>query len=476
MESCTVRVSYSDQPSVQQLPDELLAEIFAYICEPTDDDGLMGSSPNPIWGLQKVCMRWRRLVRSIPSLWSVVNVVTRGASDDIISQRIQTCLKLSGTTPLSISLSDFGGSPVLLHQIMSQADRWGSLTITKWSMNGILSKPELMDLVKQRGLAQLRKLTIDEYSDSTVLGEERERQVFEFFSSATALEEVNFFGLFATSDTSKFPWAGVKKLQMMDCHLDGDDNISIFGALSSLEELALGHNFIILDSIPQDLVVPLPALHSLRVEEHPDLGQADFDDSIPQYWRLYHTPSLTNIHIINDIWQCFEYFSSMIRTASSVKTLRLESCSATFFRQIVEQLPDVEELSLINMGDLNGAISQLIWDPENNETGTNLLPFLQKLVINHDPMHAVTEDDGFALSLIDVIRSRTTVTAKKGEEQLSTPTASPLRFVKCYFVDPEEHCASSLAQLNSYGGESEIQVKVEIGKRDLGRVWLCRFR
>ncbi|KAF8978795.1 hypothetical protein BDQ17DRAFT_1416998 [Cyathus striatus] len=198
------------------------------------------------------------------------------------------------------------------------------------------------------------------------------------------------------------------------------------------------------------------------IEEPSDLGGYNPYEPIPQYWRLYRTPTLTNIHIINDIRICFEYFSSMIRTASSVKTLRLESCSTTFFRKVIGQLPDVEELSLINMKDLNEVISQLIWDPENNETSTNLLPSLRKLVINHDSMYVATEDDGFALSLIKVIRSRTTATAKRGEEQLSTPTASPLQFVKCYFVDPEEHCASSLAQLNSYGGESGIQITYDI--------------
>ncbi|KAF9004331.1 hypothetical protein BDQ17DRAFT_458270 [Cyathus striatus] len=447
MESSTVGVSYFDQLGVQQLPNELLAKIFACLCcEPINEGERMQSmltSPSPIWDLQKVCMRWRRIVRSTSSLWSLVNVLTCDASNDIVSQRIQTCLKLSRTAPLSIYLShsaNFRGPFKLLHQIVSEVDRWGSLTIYGSWIEDIVTTPELMDLVKKRGIAQLRKLTLK-------LSGSLDDEAFNFFANATTLEEVNFLEIHTTLNTSKFPWVGVKKLQIVECHLDGQggDNISIFGALSSLEELILIRNFIILDSIPQDLVVPLLALHSVMIEEPSDLGGYNPDEPIPQYWRLYRTPSLTNIHIINDIRICFEYFSSMIRTASSVKTLRLESCSTTFFRKVIGQLPDVEELSLINMKDLNEVISQLIWDPENNETSTNLLPSLQNLVINHD--------------------SITTATAKRGEQQLSTPTASPLQFVKCYFVDPKEHCASSLAQLNSYGGESGIQVKVEIGNR-----------
>ncbi|KAF8978877.1 hypothetical protein BDQ17DRAFT_1220727, partial [Cyathus striatus] len=51
---------------IRRLPDELLAEIFGYICSRRIN---VGRSRDPIWGLQQVCKRWQTVVASTPLLW-----------------------------------------------------------------------------------------------------------------------------------------------------------------------------------------------------------------------------------------------------------------------------------------------------------------------------------------------------------------------------------------------------------------------
>ncbi|KAF9002518.1 hypothetical protein BDQ17DRAFT_1356999, partial [Cyathus striatus] len=101
---------------MRRLPDELLGEIFAYVI---GEDGIDIGTLRGIWDLWRVCTRWRDIIKGTPSFWSTFYVDVIQIKPATISLRIQICLKLSGKSPLSISiLPTFQYRKFLFQQLM----------------------------------------------------------------------------------------------------------------------------------------------------------------------------------------------------------------------------------------------------------------------------------------------------------------------------------------------------------------------
>ncbi|KAF8980891.1 hypothetical protein BDQ17DRAFT_1380285 [Cyathus striatus] len=425
----------------RQLPDELLTEIFTLVCcKPIS----LGVVDGPIWILQRVCQRWWRLARSIPVLWSSFESRSWGSvKRRAVPQHLKTCLKLSGKSPLTTSFSHPVIRPYdMFEDLANHAVRWASFSASWDLLEYIINSTSMMDSIKQQGLFRLRNLEIsglDGLQQSTFL---------DIFNSATTLEEATLSNIVSASDVSKFPWASLKKLTMINCFFSGENTISIYRAISSLEELTWRHSIIELKSI---LIIPLPPLHSLTVQ---DTFNEVTEQFRPQYWRMFRTPSLTNIHIIQDI-RYYERISHMIQT-SNVKSLKLEKSSTRFLLEIAEHVPGVEELSLTEENQISVALLMLTRDPEANPEAFHLLPSLRKLEIH--PNYLAT--DNFVPSLMECMRSRSNTTT--ATEQKYSLTAFPLLNVKCNVWDPDgRNYGTSLTAVISLGEELGINVEIQ---------------
>ncbi|KAF9011180.1 hypothetical protein BDQ17DRAFT_1345649 [Cyathus striatus] len=434
---------------VRRLPDELLGEIFTHGHE-------------AIWDLQQVCTRWRRVVRSIPSLWRRFEMTVRKINIATVNLRVQWCLKFSGMASLSIEFPwpDPGsGFPPGIHaDIANHADRWASITFSEDVFSEAMENTSMGDIIKQRGLSKLHKLSI--YAKKVPFS-------YDIFQAAPALEEVNLHNLLTLPGVSKLPWAGIRRLVVEECDLflsgDGDNTISALCAMSSLEELTWRENCTS-KSIPETQVITLPLLRTFTIQD--PFGE----DAGARIWHMFRMPSLTNLQFTLDK-RDFDHFLFMTRTsACAVTKLLLDGCSTNFILDAIEEFSNVEELSLMGMNETQDVLPMLIWDPMNHSSSNSepakLLPSLRvlKLVFYdlsfEDFPPELTE---IILSVTEIMRSRSIASSAMSDDQ--QPLTSPLTSVK---ISLSRHdlvrytYPLPLAHLINLGEDLGMEVEVDI--------------
>ncbi|KAF9004334.1 hypothetical protein BDQ17DRAFT_458424 [Cyathus striatus] len=149
---------------IDKLPDEILSEIFGYVCSRPIRLGIVHERDDPIWNLQLVCKRWRRVARSTPLLWCSFesNIWDFHYEALLTFQHFQLCMKLSGKAPLTISLK-YGSFPnIMLNELINHADRWISFSVCVELLKSTMNKfnTSMINAIKQKGLGRLRKLAI----------------------------------------------------------------------------------------------------------------------------------------------------------------------------------------------------------------------------------------------------------------------------------------------------------------------------
>lgn len=89
-------------PLVHHLPEEILEEIFLLLSE---EARVIISQPEGVpWNLTQVCARWRRIVMSLPVLWSTINFDHRRTiNGHTIYYRAQLCMARSQSHLLKVS-------------------------------------------------------------------------------------------------------------------------------------------------------------------------------------------------------------------------------------------------------------------------------------------------------------------------------------------------------------------------------------
>ncbi|KAF8999345.1 hypothetical protein BDQ17DRAFT_1427954 [Cyathus striatus] len=164
--------------SINNLPDETLSNIFFYTFGGIVD--VLEAEPfHPltkqrfdgcIWDLQLVCVRWRDIILGNPLMWSHFELLPHYSlwkdpkpSLTAVSRRIQSCLKYSRASTLTISITCNVSSVVpisALGDIAYHADRLGSFAIEHKIFLLAIENTEMGALIKKRGLSRLRKLKI----------------------------------------------------------------------------------------------------------------------------------------------------------------------------------------------------------------------------------------------------------------------------------------------------------------------------
>ncbi|KAF9000133.1 hypothetical protein BDQ17DRAFT_1360153, partial [Cyathus striatus] len=210
---------------IRTLPNELLGEIFSLVHCGVFIDIAVGHGY--IWNL--------RQVYDTPALWSKFKVA-----------KMELCLENSSSNLLSVSIA--------AEHVMHHADRLSHLSI-------YVASTSVEELIQQRGLSRLRKLTIRGREWSTP-------SAFRFFRSASGLEHVHLICVNITN-VLDLPLTKVKRIRL----------IPILRSAPNLEELHW---------ITTKQVV-LPLLHTMNVSR-PEASRI---------WSTLVVPRLTNFRVQN---------------------------------------------------------------------------------------------------------------------------------------------------------------------------------
>ncbi|KAF9003244.1 hypothetical protein BDQ17DRAFT_490192 [Cyathus striatus] len=277
-------VQRCSQSRICQLPDELLVKIFTYVQD--GNISILRRSPGQIWDLQQVCVRWRNIVQSAPSLWNNFEVRLQGDVDpETMTKRIQSCLKFSGTAPLSMTLLPlFTHMPFLVFEdIANHAHRWKSLTVDGCTIDHALEATAAMGLIEHRGLSQLHSLFLS--------GGHEVDTFHHVFQTATALEEVTITRS-TLPNVSYFPYTHVKRFTVERCEIGAESEggfeiDTIFYGMPSLEELTWKLNGGKLRCTSP--AISLPFLHTLNV--------SDYSEELYKILPKLSVPSLSALRV-----------------------------------------------------------------------------------------------------------------------------------------------------------------------------------
>ncbi|TFK95938.1 hypothetical protein BDV98DRAFT_576908 [Pterulicium gracile] len=131
--SATSHPAHSVHDSVNSLPNEILADIFALVA------GSYSSleTHNGLWKAILVCRRWKEVCESTPTLWATVSIDSHSAcgfSPDSISRLIDTIMTRSYTCGLHLILRSLPDSiepnfDHILNLLLAHSHRWETVDL-----------------------------------------------------------------------------------------------------------------------------------------------------------------------------------------------------------------------------------------------------------------------------------------------------------------------------------------------------------
>ncbi|KAF9255504.1 hypothetical protein L218DRAFT_334140 [Marasmius fiardii PR-910] len=271
---------------IHRLPPEILANVFAYSSRPMEILQF-GVIPDVVL-LSMVCVRWREVVLSTPSLWSNIQMDFGAWVDGTLDaytvsyiqlplavNMVEMFLERSRPAPLTLKF----GFPstvvcprvgVLLEVLCRVSERWRSLDITLGS-----------DLLDHRKLGSIPNLPSLEHLDLRLFEVDHIDRITNFFAHCPSLTSLSLSPMaLEYFPLIHLPWQQIKKLQLYST----DDFESVIEACSALEWLELREvrgfrdTEIISSSIKTLLVQgndTLDLLSSLRNVSFPTLSTLD---------------------------------------------------------------------------------------------------------------------------------------------------------------------------------------------------------
>ena len=220
-QKATVR-SHSTFP-INQLPREIIAEIFSNCLIHEPRETVWMSSGNAPLLLCRVCSSWRTLALALPQLWASVGILIRHPDDtdrSICTHITNAWLERSGILPLTITIDngDYCASwpPIILDAILSvvcsHSSRWQNITVISWVP---MSFPQL-DI-----LPILRAFQIQVFTNL------EQKAISLPFSGSPRLTRLTWqYPLDAPIDP-RIPWSQISYLHLTN-------NISFFAALETI--------------------------------------------------------------------------------------------------------------------------------------------------------------------------------------------------------------------------------------------------
>ncbi|KAF8991020.1 hypothetical protein BDQ17DRAFT_1433371 [Cyathus striatus] len=153
---------------INQMPNDILGEIFSYLCEDFID---VGEQYGHIWVLRQVCTHWRNVVDSRSLFWRKIKLgYSPKVYGTLIKQRVRTIIKHSQDAPLRVSFLDLNKRGWrasvydAIRDIFDESSRWESLEATDL----FISHSVVQSSLQGRSLANIRELYLCDAWDSYI--------------------------------------------------------------------------------------------------------------------------------------------------------------------------------------------------------------------------------------------------------------------------------------------------------------------
>ncbi|KAF6751655.1 hypothetical protein DFP72DRAFT_816240 [Ephemerocybe angulata] len=250
---------------VNNLPPELLAEVFAIVCfSPIDATNTARRTRTTPLTLAKICSHWRHVILSTPHLWSWVLIRLYESKYpkqlDLIKDWIG---RTAPNQPLTIELS-FEDEDVwkdkppheLIKYLLSQSHRWHSidLTLPEACYNEIKAFNAEYPILTNIALQPL-------LSDAHVSQAERKR--LDVFENVPQLSQLRLNGYYL--DDCLVPWSQLQELVLQHVYIDE----CFFALNQTINLVSCTLSTMLLNDCNRPVAkryLPLPRLESLRMQ------------------------------------------------------------------------------------------------------------------------------------------------------------------------------------------------------------------
>ncbi|KAF5329138.1 hypothetical protein D9758_017157 [Tetrapyrgos nigripes] len=414
---------------IQNLPPELLSEIFMLTCDPAGSNEF-GSAywvpsgkprHRPAFQLSTVCSRWRQVALSTPGLWSKMNISFVHSWPSWIPSAIETCLQRSRQVPLALSLEGSIDNLLrddwrtVLSSLAQQSHRWRSVSFNLAVKPSF--RPNFIDLLSLHTFPLLHSLTISAAGQWVTLPE---HSVFRETPDLRLLQ--------LNSETAAKSWhwsQGVYNHHITSLTLQYTnlrDTIDILRRCPGLVSLKYTHrlhkaeHIALRDNLEAGTVLPvcLEDLSSLSIITPQD----NVSSTITLLGSLLQLPALKSLtmeqissYLFTDMsWmEAFCVFLRETSCSDSLTKLRFKSfCPGDGIDSMLSLVPNLKEFRFCSIrnadADWDGIIACLRLPPSGSSMdppSTIFLPRLQHISL-HIPHAASFDFDSFA----EGIRSR----------------------------------------------------------------------
>ncbi|ESK93561.1 hypothetical protein Moror_1567 [Moniliophthora roreri MCA 2997] len=333
-------------PSVQNLPDLVLVEIFTKVGANTPDFDSWK------WTLSHVCYKWRSVLLSFPSLWSTIHLPFPGtsrcslapASTSLILHRLKTQLSRSQTHPLTISLSlpicthAHQHLEILLKPFCDESPRWQNLILAA-DFPSLHFLHSILDQ-ERKGLPELRSLNLILPPHNSTAATTTTTTTTTTSSSALFENALRLRDLTITSDpycyTAKFlgvPFAQITRFRVTDL---SSEMCGLLSEMPHLETLIIHR----LRSIDSEISFRLPSLNTLVI------SAGAGPDSMSRFLNVLDVPNLHTLRLGCNGSQNAEIARFLKSSKRSLRSIALALTANTIDISIDSLPPDLDSLYL----------------------------------------------------------------------------------------------------------------------------------
>ena len=378
---------------IRRLSNDVLVEIFTYLCSDTFLDTNRTLTSLPQLDLCQVCKYWRSLVNDSPLLWSTLDFATCPSciggriSDPTLLNLANLVLTRSGNCPLTIGLSDFHDVHPVSALLLQNADRWLSASVAGGSQCffSVSSFPRLKHLELNYELGDIQTIPVMSSLESLIISSHRP---------------------FSLSD---FPWKQLKRLTL-EASL-ASQCASIVSWCVQLEHIAL--TFKSYDSLPSVSIVSQTITSAT-------LNWAE--EGCEELLSLLQLPQLHTL----DLYDCHFYADSFIAHLPSITNLNLKYLSFDHhLLALLRLFPTVTHLSIqkssfgwMQSKPLLAFFSEL--HPTSGPQSRTLLPRLTHLDMLLVIDGNVVICPGLATAFVEMVKSRVMDSEGRLEHRLQT--------------------------------------------------------
>ncbi|KJA17716.1 hypothetical protein HYPSUDRAFT_170151 [Hypholoma sublateritium FD-334 SS-4] len=340
---------------IRTLPQEILVEILTFCSHGRVD---VCSPRSEIWQFDKVCKRWRDVIRSTPTIWSSIDIYLgsltpyRGAVPlSTVRHLIGRCMEYSRDTSLSIRFVEIG-SPGHFHHVfglLSQSShRWKDMS---FALSMLSEAPSL-----EHGLPRLRTLGLS--------GAYNGEKPFDSFQHAQQLTELRLFSILKPFHTLIIPWYQLRYFQAVFCDFRTGEFMELLAHLPSLVSLCSKWSKGLLKNHRKP-IPPIKFRHLTTIEIEASPAE------ICTVLQPLFVPELTDLYLVShqfakatgnfERYMIADSVISLIQRSHAyrITKLSLSAMDAPTVSRILAETPAVTNLILIHISDLESILREL---------------------------------------------------------------------------------------------------------------------